>query len=184
MIVHRMLVRISFLISMCMLLCRKLDSYRVNPFATGSSNKRARRDPCEIIRQIICEFIQHIKQSLDTASCQVYNLLTSQLKLLDAANKPHIDIINLYEELEKGYDSPLTTWRCLNRLRTGYTCSKAQRKKWKFYTGDTTCACGKAEETTAHMLQCSQLAHPFSLDDIIMFNDVEKQCAELWKKMV
>ena len=60
-------------------------------------------------------------------------------------NKPHIDIINLHEELEKDYDCPWTTWRCLNRLRTRYTCSKAQKKKLMFYTGDTTCACGKAE---------------------------------------
>ena len=55
-------------------------------------------------------------------------------------NKSYIDIINFHEELAKGYDSPWITWRCLNRLRTVYTCSKAQRKKWKFYTGDTTCA--------------------------------------------
>ena len=56
-------------------------------------------------------------------------------------NKSHINIINLHDELEKGYDSPWTTWRCLNRLRTGYTCSKEQNKRWKFYTGDTTCTC-------------------------------------------
>ena len=31
------------------------------------------------------------------------------------------------------------------------------------------------EETTAHMLQCSQLVHPCSLKDLITFNDVEKQ---------
>ena len=43
-------------------------------------------------------------------------------------NKPHIDIINPHEELEKGYDSPWTTWIYLNCMRTGYTCSKAQRK--------------------------------------------------------
>ena len=34
--------------------------------------------------------------------------------------------------------------------------------------------CGRAEETTAHMLQCSQPAHPCSLDDLITFNDVGK----------
>ena len=61
---------------------------------------------------------------------------------------------------------------------------QSTKKKWKLYTGDTTCACGKAEETAAHMLQCSQLAHPCSLGDLIMFNDVGKQCAELWKRMV
>ena len=57
-------------------------------------------------------------------------------------------------------------------------------EKWKFHTGDATCACVKAEVTTAHMLQCSQLAHPCSLVDLIMFNDVGKQCTELWKRMV
>ena len=96
-------------------------------------------------------------------------------------NKSHIDVIKLHEDMAKGYDSPWTTWRCLNRLRTGYTCSKAQMKKWKFYTGDTTCACGKAEETTAHMLQCSQLSHPCALDDLIMFNDVGKNARNYGK---
>ena len=43
-------------------------------------------------------------------------------------NKSHIDIINLHEEVAKGYDSPWITWRCLNCLHTWYTCSNAQRK--------------------------------------------------------
>ena len=46
----------------------------------------------------------------------------------------HLDIVNLHEEIAKGYDSPWTTWRCLNCLLTVYTCSKAQKKKWKNYT--------------------------------------------------
>ena len=100
------------------------------------------------------------------------------------AIKPHISIINLHERIANGYDSPWTTWKFLNRQRTGYTCSKRQRKKWKFYTEDTTCACGRAEETTAHMLQCSQVEHACSLDDLITFNDVGKQRVELWKKIV
>ena len=53
--------------------------------------------------------------------------------------------------MAKGYDSPWTTWRCLNRLPTGYTGSKVQTKKWKYYTGDTMCACGKEEETRSNM---------------------------------
>ena len=61
---------------------------------------------------------------------------------------------------------------------------QSTKEKWMFCTGDTTCVCGKAEETTAHMLQCCQLADPCSLDDLIMFNDVRKQCTELWKRMV
>ena len=69
-----------------------------------------------------------------------------------------------------------------NRQRTGYTCSKTQIKKWKLYRAYTTCTWGRAEETTAHILQYSEFAHPCSLDDLIMFNDVGKQCAELWEK--
>ena len=86
--------------------------------------------------------------------------------------------------MAKGYECPWTTWKCLNHWRTGYTFSKTQRKKWKFYTGDTICSCGRAEETTAHMLQCSQLAPPCSLDYLITFNDVGKQCVELWTNIV
>ena len=44
------------------------------------------------------------------------------------------------EEPAKGYDSPWVTWRCINRLRnrlrTGYTCSKEQRKKRGYFNGD------------------------------------------------
>ena len=37
--------------------------------------------------------------------------------------KAHADLVNLYEDLATGHDSPWLNWRCLNRLRTGYTCS-------------------------------------------------------------
>ena len=48
------------------------------------------------------------------------------------------------KESVKGYDSPWLTWWCLNRLRTGYICSKEQRKTWDYFNEDTTCACGMA----------------------------------------
>ena len=86
-------------------------------------------------------------------------------------NKSHIGIVNLQENLAKGYDRPWTTWRCLNRLRTGYAYSKEQRKKWNYYDGDTTCECGLAKESAARMMRCNLLAHPCTLDDLIMFND-------------
>ena len=41
--------------------------------------------------------------------------------------KAHAGLVNLYD------DSPWLNWRCLNRLRTGYTCSKEQRKKWGYF---------------------------------------------------
>ena len=64
--------------------------------------------------------------------------------------KPHIDVGLPTEDLAKVHNSPWLTWRSLNRLRTGYTCSKEQWKKWKYYDGDTTCVCGLATENTWH----------------------------------
>ena len=74
--------------------------------------------------------------------------------------KAHASLVNLYGDLATGHDSPWLNWRCMNRPKTGYTCSKEQRKKWGDFIGDTTCECGLAAESTAHMLQCSLLAHP------------------------
>ena len=65
-------------------------------------------------------------------------------------DKSPLGMVNLNEELAKGYDYPWLTWRCLHRLRTGCTCSKEQRKKWGYFNGDTTCACVLDSENTAH----------------------------------
>ena len=66
--------------------------------------------------------------------------------------KAHAGLVNLYEDLATGHDSPWLNWRCLNRLRTGYTCSKEQRKKWGYFNGDTTCECGLANrEHVSHV---------------------------------
>ena len=97
--------------------------------------------------------------------------------------KAHAGLVNLYEDLATGHDSPWLNWRCLNRLRTGYTCSKEQRKKWGYFNGDTTCECGLAIENTSHMLQCTLFAHPCTLDDLIEFNDTAQACIERWKKI-
>ena len=53
-------------------------------------------------------------------------------------------------------------WR---QSKTGFTCSKEQRQRWR-YEGDTTCECGLATENTAHMMRCTLLAQPCSLDDL------------------
>ena len=46
-----------------------------------------------------------------------------------------------------------------DRLRTGFTCSKEQRQRWRYYEGDTTCECGMATENTEHMMQYTLLTH-------------------------
>ena len=55
--------------------------------------------------------------------------------------RPHRTSVNIGDSLARGHDSPWTTWMCLNRLRTGYTCSKEQRNKWQYVDGDTTWEC-------------------------------------------
>ena len=50
-------------------------------------------------------------------------------------DKMHISIINLHENIAKGYHSACATWIFLNRLHSIKTCSKAQHKKQKLYTG-------------------------------------------------
>ena len=97
---------------------------------------------------------------------------------------PHNCAVNLDESLAKGHTSPWAAWRCLNRLRTGVTCSKEQRKRWKYFNGDTTCECGQAPETTKHMLQCPLLAHPCTLDDLQKFNENARKCVDKWKNAV
>ena len=57
--------------------------------------------------------------------------------------KAHACLVNLYEDLATGHDIPWLNWRCLNRLRTGYTCSKEQKKKGRYFNVDTTCEYGE-----------------------------------------
>ena len=97
---------------------------------------------------------------------------------------PHKATVNIDESLAKGFDRSWTTWRCMNRLRTGFTCCKEQRHRWQDYEGDTTCECGLATENTTHMMQCTLLAQPCSLDDLNKFNDTGKKCVERWKTLV
>ena len=96
----------------------------------------------------------------------------------------HSTTVNLDESLATGFDGPWTTWRCLNRLRTGFTCTKEQRLRWRYYEGDTTGECGLATENIAHMMQCTLLTQPCSLDDINKLNDTAKKCVERWKTLV
>ena len=88
--------------------------------------------------------------------------------------KTHSCSANITEALARAHTSQRTTWRCLNRLHTGVTCSNEQRQKWGYYEGDTTCDCGFSSENTRHLLECPLLAHSCSLDDLLQF--IETVC--------
>ena len=120
------------------------------------------------IRRDVCARVEKTKQETnETHSLYGQNPVERWLKSRNCilrsvtpADFPHRATANLDESLYRGFDKPWTTWRCLNRLRTGFTCSKEQRPRWRYYEGDTTCECGLATENTAHMMQCILLAQP------------------------
>ena len=88
---------------------------------------------------------------------------------------PHGATVSLGESLANGFDRPWTTWRCMNRLRTRFTCSKEQGQRCRYDEGYTTCESGLATENTAHKMQSTLLAQPCSLDDLNKFNDTAKK---------
>ena len=47
-----------------------------------------------------------------------------------------------------------------------------------------TCECGLATENAAHMLQCTLLARPCTLDDLSKYNDTARSCVDRWKTTV
>ena len=137
----------------------------------------------------ICVSVNPVIVAQPTTSRRRFNLKKAEWEGFSAdldSNNEEVDAIpeNYERFVEMLHDSPWTTWRCLNRLLTCYTCSKEQRKKWQYFDGDTTCVCSLATENTAHMIQCTLLARPCTLDDLSKFNDTVKSCKERWKTTV
>ena len=96
------------------------------------------------IRRDVCARVEKTKQETNEAERRLKsrNCFLRSVKPADFPPKvircsawlrrlqsiPHRATVNLDERLAKGFDRPSTTWRCLNRLRTGFTCSKEQRQ--------------------------------------------------------
>ena len=56
--------------------------------------------------------------------------------------------VNRDKKSIKGAYQCLDSVKMFEQVRTGVTCSKEQRKRWKHFNEDTTCECGQAPETT------------------------------------
>ena len=70
-----------------------------------------------------------------------------------------------------------TEWRSLNRLRTKMGRCKHNLRKWKDTDeNDTTSDCKEADQTMEHLLECPRLRQTCSLDDLMVYNDVAKEC--------
>ena len=54
---------------------------------------------------------------------------------------------------------------------------QTQLRKWKYTDeDDTTCDCKEADQTMEHLLECPLLRQTCSLDDLMVYNDVAKEC--------
>ena len=67
-------------------------------------------------------------------------------------------------------DSALDTLAVSSRGRNGATSMETQhvRADWM-------------KKNTAHILRCSTLTHPCTLDNLLKFNDIAYKCTEQWK---
>ena len=74
------------------------------------------------------------------------------------------------ECLVSGASGTWTEWRCLNRLCTKMGCCKHNLRKWKY--------------TDEHLLECLLLRQTCSLDDLMVYNDVAKECVRQWIGLV
>ena len=89
------------------------------------------------------------------------------------------------ECLASGASGTWAEWRCLNRLRTKMGRCKHNLRKWKYTDEhDTTCDCKEADQTMEHLLECPLLRQTCSLDDLMVYNDVTKECVRQWIGLV
>ena len=89
------------------------------------------------------------------------------------------------ECLASGASGTWTEWRCMNRLRTKMGRCKHNLRKWKYTDeDDTTCDCKEGDQTMEHLLECLLLRQTCSLDDLMVYNDVAKECVRQWIGLV
>ena len=103
--------------------------------------------PC--IRRGVCATMKNTKQETNEATLYGQHPAERSLKSMNCylcCVKPptviwcnewfrslqtlHKVSVNLSESLTRGYDGLCITWMCLNRLCTGFICSKEQTRKW------------------------------------------------------
>ena len=62
---------------------------------------------------------------------------------------------------------------------------KHNLRKWKYTEeDDTTCDCKETDQTMEHLLECPLLRQTCSLDDLMVYNDVAKECVRQWIGLV
>ncbi len=66
---------------------------------------------------------------------------------------------------------------------TGTRRCKVSLKKWGFLKDDdVNCVCGTEPQTMEHLLRCPLLEQTCNPEGLAEYNDVAKECVQLWQK--
>ena len=90
------------------------------------------------------------------------------------------------ESLLPGHKLQWNKWRCLNRLRSGVGKTKSLLLKWGYLPPctDTTCQCGKENQTMNHLLTCEKTGTTCTMDDLLQCNSTAKKLATAWCNLI
>lgn len=87
------------------------------------------------------------------------------------------------EKLPAGYTEKWSTWKSLNRLRSGVTRCKSNLFKWGLHVESPLCECGTTQ-TSSHLLQCSQCPTTCTLEDLLHATPNAIEVANFWAAKV
>ena len=114
---------------------------------------------------------------------------THQLKILNLwqnytdniPDQHNLQNFPVQESLPPGYKLQWNKWRCLNRLRSGVGKTKSLLLKWGYlpHGTDTTCQCGKENQTMNHLLTCEKTGTTCTMDDLLQSNSNAKKSQRL-----
>ena len=82
------------------------------------------------------------------------------------------------EEMSVGHNLPYTSWRALNRLRTGVTRCYSNLKKWG-YREDDICECGTVQDNS-HLFSCPLIGVTCTHEDTVTAKDDGVRVADYW----
>ena len=88
------------------------------------------------------------------------------------------------ENLCPGSEAPWLHWKFFNRLRTGMGRRKSNMLKWEYSDADIVCDSGEQTHTMDHLLKCPMLPQECTTDDLMEYNEAEKECVFQWMNNV
>ncbi|KAI5696708.1 hypothetical protein M8J77_004874 [Diaphorina citri] len=131
----------------------------------------------------------HVEQAARLKSRKSFLRTTHQLNLTPKERRLELwnqqveqPLLELKEELPTGSSQPFLTWKALNRLRSGVSCCKYNKKLWG-YEEDATCGCG-SEQTHEHLLVCGQMETTCTHADLLAANERAIYVSNYWGRKI